>query len=110
MSNGDLPPGMFWSNGDAFGWYVRPPVGFIIETSDMAATTRGHESMARDLRAAGWRVEPPLTQDACKHPHATGTGRVSAAGGAYSWTCPDCGKSGGQEWKSPSHLIASRWS
>lgn len=73
---------------------------------------RADEAMARKLRAAGWRVEPPLTHDNCAHPHATGSGGLSAAGGHYTWTCRTCGKTERREWRSPSRpdLIPSRWS
>lgn len=53
-----------------------------------------HEDMARVLRAAGWRVQPPLTQENCKHERRMGSGTACSHGGGgfMEWSCPDCGK------------------
>lgn len=52
-----------------------------------------HEDMARKLQAAGWRVQPPLTPENCKHERRTGSGSACSDGsGHMEWSCPDCGK------------------
>jgi hypothetical protein len=45
------------------------------------------------LQSAGWRIQPPLTQENCQHPHKYGSGSISSDGSGYSeWSCPACGK------------------
>lgn len=52
------------------------------------------EQMADALRAAGWKVFPPVDQKKCTHPHRQGFGWVSADGSSGGdWHCPDCGAS-----------------
>lgn len=52
-----------------------------------------NEEMAAALRAAGWRVAEPITQDNCPHLHKMGSGGISSDGSGFSeWTCQTCGK------------------
>lgn len=51
------------------------------------------EEMAADLRKAGWRVEPPLTQENCPHKEKFGSGGINTDGSGYlDLTCKACGK------------------
>lgn len=57
------------------------------------------EEMAAELRKAGWRVEEPLTQQNCEHPHMRGSGGLGCDGSGYSERyCPDCGYRSRHEW------------
>lgn len=53
------------------------------------------EQMADALKALGWIVEPPITQETCKHPTHMVRGSVSSSfdgSGHSEWTCLRCGK------------------
>jgi hypothetical protein len=56
-----------------------------------------NEEMAELLRAAGWRVAPPLTIENCPHTYAYGSGSIGHDGSGHSdWFCPACGKHSSQ--------------
>lgn len=51
------------------------------------------DEMATCLRKAGWRVEPPLTQENCLHKEKFGLGGINTDGSGYlDLTCEACGK------------------
>lgn len=50
------------------------------------------EQMAAALRARGWRVRPPLTQDNCPHTNTRGSIQCGVDGFVSEWWCIDCGK------------------
>lgn len=59
-----------------------------------------NEEMAAELSRAGWRVQPPLTQENCKHERKNGWGHIRGDGTSRTeWTCQDCFKTG--VWESP---------
>lgn len=70
-----------------------------------------HEDMAAELRVAGWRVQPPLTQENCPHLRNPGSAGINYDGSGYSeWWCADCGKHVRHEWPaSASPLLVSAW-
>lgn len=49
------------------------------------------KDMAAELRKAGWRVSPPLTQANCKHPNTRGSAQCGPTGFISEWWCLDCG-------------------
>lgn len=58
-----------------------------------------HEEMAAKLRRAGWRIQPPLTQENCPHHFRTGSGGMSTDGSGFSESfCPACGLRTKSEW------------
>jgi hypothetical protein len=73
--------------------------------------TMTHEDMARELQAAGWRVQPPLTQENCKHELKSGNGGLSSDGSGFSeWSCPACGKRELAEWPArPGKMFGIAW-
>lgn len=50
------------------------------------------DEMAAALRAKGWRIQPPLTQDNCPHHNQRGSCGMGTAGYISEWWCMDCGK------------------
>jgi hypothetical protein len=59
-----------------------------------------NEEMAAALRRAGWRVQPPLTKENCRHPRKFGSGSIGSDGASrMTWYCPDCYASHDFEYK-----------
>lgn len=57
-----------------------------------------HDEMAAELRKAGWRIEPPLTQENCKHINTRGYSAQGCDGSSSSETyCLDCGATWGHK-------------
>lgn len=68
-------------------------------TEGVPAVSPSHEAMAAELRAAGWRVQEPLTQANCPHPNMRGSGGMSEDGSGYSESyCMACGYRSRSEW------------
>jgi hypothetical protein len=50
------------------------------------------DEMVATLRAKGWRIQPPLTQENCPHHNTRGSCGAGAGGYKSEWWCLDCGK------------------
>jgi hypothetical protein len=49
------------------------------------------DEMLTALRAKGYRIQPPIDQNTCKHPRMRGQGSMSSNGASKSsGFCPDC--------------------
>lgn len=54
------------------------------------------QKMADTLKANGWTVSPPISQETCPHPlhMRMGSGSCGSDGSSsWSWSCRRCGKS-----------------